>query len=101
IAACATARGPDVRSPLGAVLSPAATTGAQVPLVVRPGARVIRSTAGNLPAASYLPSQADRGAQVYASTCGACHGPGELIGERFVTSWNDRRVYDLYALVRA
>ena len=26
--------------------------------------------------------------------------PGTLVGEGFVTQWNNRRVYDLYALVR-
>jgi mono/diheme cytochrome c family protein len=101
LVACVAGPRPDVRSPLGAVLSPAATTGAQVPLRVNPGARVILSTASGLPAASYLPSQAERGSKVYGASCGACHAPEDMIGEKFVNSWNDRRVYDLYALVRS
>ena len=100
LAACAAATATNVRSPLGAVLSAGATTGAPVPLRFDPGAKVIISTARNLPPASYLPSQAERGLQLYQQTCAVCHAPGQLIGEGFVTSWKDRRVYDLYALVR-
>jgi len=99
-AACALGTTTDVRSPLGAVLSPAAVTGTPVPLHANPGARVILSTASGLPAASFLPSQAERGALIYQSTCATCHGPGALVGEGFVAAWNDRRVYDLYALIR-
>jgi mono/diheme cytochrome c family protein len=102
VAACATANRPasDIRSPLSATLGPGAATGAPVPLRFDPNAKVIVSTAGNLPAASYLPSQAERGAKLYQSSCAMCHAGGELVGERFVASWKDRRVYDLYALVR-
>ena len=100
LAACAVGTTANVRSPLGAFLSPAAMTGAPVPLRVDPTARVIISTAGDLPAASYLPSQAERGAQIYQNTCAMCHGPGTLVGQGFVEQWNNRRVYDLYALVR-
>jgi S-disulfanyl-L-cysteine oxidoreductase SoxD len=102
VAACATATRPqtDIRSPLTATLGPGAATGTPVPLRFDPNAKVIISTAANLPAASYLPSQAQRGEKVYQSTCGLCHAGGELIGERFVATWKDRRVYDLYALVR-
>jgi mono/diheme cytochrome c family protein len=98
-AACARAR-VDVRAPLGAYLTPAAHTGAPIPLHFDPNAKVIRSSAAGLPPASYLPSQAARGEKVYEQTCGTCHGPGQLIGQGFVESWNDRRVYDLYAIVR-
>ena len=101
IAACTTATTTsDFRAPLAAVLSPSATTGAPVPLRVDPGAKVILSTASNLPPAAYLPSQAERGAKVYQATCAMCHAGGELVGDRFVAAWKDRRVYDLYALVR-
>ena len=91
---------PNVRPPLGASLTAGALTGAPVPLRFDPNARVIRSTAGNLPPASYSTAQAARGESVYGSTCGACHQPGSLIGQAFVETWNDRRVYDFYALVR-
>lgn len=100
VAACASVT-TNVRPPLGAFLSPAAKTGAQVPLRADPNAKVILSSAAGLPPASYLPSQAARGAQVYDQTCGACHQPGQLVGQGFVESWNDRRVYDFYALVRS
>ena len=93
--------GPDVRSPLGAVLTPAARTGAPVPLRFDPNAKVILSGAAGLPPAAYLPSQAVRGAQIYEQSCNACHEPGQLIGQGFVESWNNRRTYDLYALVRS
>ena len=54
----------------------------------------------NLPPASYSAAQATRGEAVYGNTCGACHQPGSLVGQAFVESWSDRRVYDFYALVR-
>jgi mono/diheme cytochrome c family protein len=91
----------DVLSPLGAHLTPSAATGTPVALRFDPTAKVIISTASGLPNASYLESQADRGAQTYSNTCGTCHGPGTLVGEGFVAQWNNRRVYDLYALVRS
>jgi mono/diheme cytochrome c family protein len=99
LAACASA-GTNVRVPLGANLLAGARTGAQVPLRRDPNAKVILSSAAGLPAASYLTSQAARGERIYQSTCGECHQPGQLIGQGFVESWNDRRVYDFYALVR-
>jgi hypothetical protein len=30
-----------------------------------------------------------------------CHARSQFVGERFVESWNDRRVFDFYALVRS
>ena len=100
VAACATTA-TNVRTPIGAHLSASARTGAPVPLRADPNAKVILSSAAGLPAASYLPSQAARGERVYQATCGACHQPGQLVGQGFVESWNDRRVYDFYALVRS
>ena len=97
--ACAAA--PNVRSPLGAFLSPGARTGDPVPLRIDPTARVILSGATGLPAASFLPSQAARGREIYSRTCENCHAEGQLVGQGFVQSWNGRRVYDLYALVRS
>ena len=91
---------PNVRPPLGANLVSGALTGAPVPLRFDPNAKVIRSTAANLPPASYSAAQASRGEAVYGNTCGACHQPGSLVGQAFVESWSDRRVYDFYALVR-
>jgi mono/diheme cytochrome c family protein len=99
VTACATVA-TNVRSPLGAHLSAGARTGPPVPLRVDPNAKVILSSAAGLPPASYLASQAARGRSVYEGTCGTCHGPGTLVGQGFVESWNDRRVYDLYAIVR-
>ncbi len=98
--ACASAA-TNVRTPLGARLSPGARTGAPVPLRIDPNAKVILSSAAGLMPASFLPSQAARGKKVYEQSCGTCHGPGQLVGQGFVESWNDRRVYDLYGLVRS
>jgi mono/diheme cytochrome c family protein len=98
-AACATA--PNVISPLGAYLTPQARTGATVPLRVDPNAKVVLSGAAGLPTATFLPSQATRGAAIYSRTCGTCHGPGTLVGAAFVQSWNNRRAYDLYSLIRS
>lgn len=101
IIGCASNRAPvDLRTPLGARLTPDAKTGATVPLRADPTAHVILSNAAGLPAASFLPSQAARGAQVYSETCATCHTASQLVGQAFVENWNDRRVYDFYALVR-
>ena len=99
LAACASVT-TNVRPPLEAHLSPGAKTGPQVPLRVDPNAKVILSSAAGLPPATFLASQAARGNKIYEETCGTCHGPGQLVGQGFVESWNDRRVYDLYAIVR-
>ncbi len=91
----------DLRSPLGAVLSSGARTGAPVSLRFDPNAKVILSSASGLPAASFLPSQAARGSEIYEQSCVRCHEGGQLAGQGFVESWNNRRVYDLYALIRS
>jgi mono/diheme cytochrome c family protein len=91
----------DLRSPLGAVLSPGARTGAPILLRFDPKAKVILSNAASLPAASFLMSQAARGSEIYEQSCSRCHEGEQLIGQGFVESWNNRRVYDLYALVRS
>src|ERR1019366_813070 len=54
-----------------------------------------------LPPASFLMSQAARGSEIYDQSCVRCHEGSQLIGPNFVESWNNRRVYDLYALVRS
>jgi mono/diheme cytochrome c family protein len=100
IVGCASAAATNVRAPLGAHLTPGAKTGATIPLHIDPTARVILSSAAGLPPASYLVSQANRGEKVYVETCGQCHQPAQFVGQNFVESWNDRRVYDFYALVR-
>jgi mono/diheme cytochrome c family protein len=100
VAACVTAA-PNVRAPLGAQLTPESKTGPQVPLRFDPTAKVILSNASNLPPASYSTAQAARGEKIYDETCGTCHQPGQLVGQTFVESWNDRRVWDFYSLVRA
>jgi mono/diheme cytochrome c family protein len=104
VAGCASAvatTDTDVRRPLGAYLTPDASTGAPVPLRFdsSAGARVIRSTAANLPPATYSPVQAERGDTVYARRCARCHARSQFIGQEFVESWNDRRLFDFYALV--
>src|SRR5579862_2196556 len=90
----------DIRAPLGAVLTTSAKTGAPVALRFDPNAKVILSDASALPPASYLTSQATRGADVFDGTCARCHQTDQFIGPNFVDSWNNRRVYDFYALVR-
>ena len=104
LAACAVAARSsetDVRLPLGAMLLPGASTGAPVPLRFDPNAKVVRSRAGSLPAASYLPSQAVRGRRIFEQSCAACHEQGQFVGQAFVESWNDRRIADLYGLIRS
>lgn len=100
VAACASVA-TNVRQPLSATLSSGAATGAPVVLRVDPNAKVILSNASTLPPASFLPSQASRGAELYKASCGTCHEAGSLVGQGFVESWNGRRVYDLYALIHS
>lgn len=101
-AGCASAAATtNVRTPLGAHLTAAAATGAPIPLRFDSSARVIRSAAANLPAATYSPAQAERGEQVFNQVCAMCHVRAQFVGERFVDEWNDRRVFDFYALVRS
>jgi mono/diheme cytochrome c family protein len=87
----------DVRTPLGARVagtkpfSPVRNANAQ--------AFVIPSTAGLKPA-TYANEQALRGQQIYQTTCVRCHPPGQLDGETFEVGWNERRVFDLFSLLR-
>jgi mono/diheme cytochrome c family protein len=93
----------NVRQPLGAHLTPNSPTGAQIPLRFdsSSSARMIRSTSANLPAATYHDAQAERGEAVFRRSCGTCHPSEEFVGQRFVESWNGRRLFDFYALVRS
>jgi mono/diheme cytochrome c family protein len=93
----------NVREPLGAHLTPKAPTGAQIPLRFdsSSSARMIRSPAANLPSATYWPAQAEHGEAVFKRSCAMCHPTEEFVGQRFVESWNGRRLFDFYALVRS
>jgi mono/diheme cytochrome c family protein len=91
----------DMSAPLGAHLTTSAPTGAPIPLRFDSTARVIRSTASNLPPATYSPGQAELGERVFNQTCAMCHARSQFVGESFVETWNDRRVFDFYALVRS
>lgn len=90
-----------VRAPLGAHLTAGAATGTPIPLRFDSTAHVIRSTAVKLPAATYWPPQAEHGERVFSQVCAMCHARAQFVGERFVDDWNDRRVFDFYALVRS
>lgn len=91
----------NVRAPLGAYLTASAPTGTPIPLRFDSTARVIRSTAASLPPATYSPVQAERGERVFNQTCAMCHARAQFVGQSFVETWNDRRVFDFYALVRS
>lgn len=88
-------------APLAANLSASAKTGATVPLHFDPNAKVVIATQPNLPAASFAGAQADRGEKVFDATCASCHQSDRFIGKEFVDAWNDRRVGDLYTLIRS
>src|SRR2546423_11581752 len=87
----------NVRAPLGAQLTAAALTGAPIPLRFDSTARVIRSTAANLPPATYRPAPAEQGARVFNQTCAMCPARSHFVGQRFVESSNARRDFDFYA----
>src|SRR5262245_7596244 len=101
---CGAAVATNVRQPLGAYLRPTAATGAQIPLRFdsSAGARVVvRSSAANLPSATYFPAQAEHGEAVFRKTCATCHPSTKFIGQEFVDTWNDRKLSDFYTLVRS
>lgn len=102
VIACAHAASssPGVLVPLGAHLTATAPTGAPVPLHIDPNARVTRSAAPNLPAATYQPAQADRGEKVFTRVCATCHAQSQFVGQGFVENWNDHKVSDFYTLIR-
>jgi mono/diheme cytochrome c family protein len=101
IAGCASAASVNVLTPLGARLTPEAATGAPIPLRIDPNAKITHSTAAGLPAATYWAAPAEHGEQVFAKTCAMCHQRTQFIGQTFVDNWNDRRVSDLYTLIRS
>jgi mono/diheme cytochrome c family protein len=102
VAGCARAAATtNVLTPLAAHLTATAPTGAPIPLRIDPNAHVTHSTAANLPAATYWPAQADRGEHVFATTCAMCHQRSQFVGQTFAENWNDRRVSDLYTLIRS
>ena len=78
------------------------------PSQIRPGLRHSHhllpwgssALAAALPPATYLPAQAAHGKEIYDQTCATCHQATKFVGQEFVESWNDRRVYDFYSLVR-
>ena len=88
------------RPPLEARLGAGAKTGAPVALRFDPNAKVVITRYANLPAAPYTAAQAQRGEQVYSSTCASCHQNEKFIGKEFVDNWGDRRVGDFFQLVR-
>lgn len=53
--------------------------------------------------------QADQGASLFSTNCAACHGRdlrgteggNALIGERFISSWKDKSLFDLFALTKS
>jgi mono/diheme cytochrome c family protein len=92
---------PTAPAPLGARLTAGAKTGPTVPLRFDPNAKVVIATQPNLPAASFASAQAERGEKVFDQTCATCHQGDRFIGKEFVDNWNDRRVGDLYTLIRS
>ncbi len=47
----------------------------------------------------YTTAQASRGEEVYAMVCSQCHMQAQHSGPVFATTWNGRRVFDLYDLI--
>jgi cytochrome c len=92
---------PTALAPLGAHLAAGAKTGPTVPLRFDPNAKVVIATQPNLPAASFASAQAERGETVFDQTCASCHQSDQFVGKNFVDAWNDRRIGDLYTLIRS
>ncbi len=47
----------------------------------------------------FTAAQADHGREVYTNTCANCHMAGEHSGAKFASTWNSRRVFDLYDVI--
>jgi mono/diheme cytochrome c family protein len=48
----------------------------------------------------YTEVQAKRGEEVFATSCGSCHGPREFASRLFQVSWAGRSVEELYSKIR-
>lgn len=90
--------------------TPAAASGGQQDSVpstsggqpTTPGGSTATATATGISVMTgvYTRDQADRGAQVYATSCGQCHTMGQHSGSRFAAAWHNRKLYDLWYIVR-
>ena len=63
-----------------------------------PGATL---AAGDISAATgvFTAAQAERGREVYTNSCARCHMASQHSGPTFASTWNNRRVSDLYELL--
>src|SRR5947207_507800 len=81
----------DAPLPTAALVAGAASARAASPSSISP----------DPPPATYWPAEAERGERVFSQTCAMCHARSQFVGESFVETWNNRRVFDFYALVRS
>jgi mono/diheme cytochrome c family protein len=47
----------------------------------------------------YTAAQADRGAEVFKTTCAACHETSRFTGEEFLPVWVGKSLFELYDVV--
>ena len=66
-----------------------------------PGAGATALAPGEISAATgvFTAAQAIRGREVYSTTCERCHMTSAHSGGTFASTWNKRRVFDLYELL--
>jgi mono/diheme cytochrome c family protein len=64
------------------------------------GATAVAPAGVSVTTGVYSVAQAARGSEVYVTSCGQCHTMGQHSGTAFATAWNNRRLYDLYEIVR-
>ena len=56
--------------------------------------------AGTSPASgAFTAAQATSGHEVYTNTCANCHTAAQHSGATFASTWNNRRVFDLYEII--
>ena len=44
----------------------------------------------------YTAAQADRGAEVFKTTCSACHDTAKFTGAEFLSGWTGKPIHELY-----
>jgi len=64
-------------------------------------ATVTETPTGDISAASgvFTAAQAARGREVYTNACARCHMTTQHSGATFASTWNNRRVFDLYDIL--
>lgn len=92
---------PVTPTPAGALGTNTTASGGNAGAGTAPSKSGVTLAAGEISAASgvFTAVQADRGAEVYETSCARCHMASAHTGGTFASTWNSRRVSDLYTFL--